>query len=649
MDEFGFLKPEICTLTNNCANKYGACFAYLMNTFDKDECANLDSDKNVCTVSDYIKVLFFGATKETYDRSRCGLKAISNILSDSGLPMTKIFQDIISSLKYLGYDYGFSIGGVPNDFRRFITTNQVTTKTFRYLIQRLYENTGKPVIIISHSFGNLVTLSNLVSEEIQDLLPKIKKFVAVAPPFAGATKLLDTYLHGLNEFNTVISEFHYFGQSLLFKSIPVLSELNPKPIFSKLKEDSKYSQFVKVIKDRIELEDCIYKGNCDEKTITTKNKEFDELFGSYLPSLSSNICKEDTNPQSQLERKCFLNFYDLFDQPMIIQVDNTTEIDENNFNKTDYCNKNPTKCFYNKEIGGEKRSIEELYSMGNYTYNLSQMQEFFDTYNQNKEIYGLKENVTLSDFETEEEFRKENLLQMERQKNISLINDLPIPPIDTDIIYSPIFSTNTGKFLEDDVVKYGKTIHSGGDGTVSTWSSVLIGLKWIYDKKINNLSQKIRLVEYCSKLSNDYPYNESNNFIALGCGCLKNNEYSNLDDCNHQYMLFDSNIIDYIKNVSSNETNITTDRINAAQNALEVTNMTQYEQRCNLDLVLLADITEYANIVNSDGDSFSSPYDENDTDADADTDIFYPQKTGANMYKLNIILTLIGLLSYISI
>ena len=162
MDEFGFLKPEICTLTNNCANKYGACFAYLMNTFDKDECANLDSDKNVCTVSDYIKVLFFGATKETYDRSRCGLKAISNILSDSGLPMTKIFQDIISSLKYLGYDYGFSIGGVPNDFRRFITTNQVTTKTFRYLIQRLYENTGKPVIIISHSFGNLVTLSNFI-------------------------------------------------------------------------------------------------------------------------------------------------------------------------------------------------------------------------------------------------------------------------------------------------------------------------------------------------------------------------------------------------------------------------------------------------------------------------------------------------------
>ena len=123
----------------------------------------------------------------------------------------------------------------------------------------------------------------------------------------------------------------------------------------------------------------------------------------------------------------------------------------------------------------------------------------------------------------------------------------------------------------------------------------------------------------------------------------------NLDDCNHQYMLFDSNIIDYLKNVSSNETNITTDRINAAQNALKVTNMTQYEQRCNLDLVLLADITEYANIVNSDGDSFSSPYDENDTDADVDTDIFYPQKTGANMYKLNIILTLIGLLSYISI
>ena len=132
--------------------------------------------------------------------------------------------------------------------------------------------------------------------------------------------------------------------------------------------------------------------------------------------------------------------------------------------------------------------------MGKYTYNMSEMKEFFDNYNKNKERYGLlNEDINYSDFETEEEFRKENLLQIEKQKNISLINDLPIPPVDTDIVYTSVISTDTGAFLENDVLKEGKSIYSGGDGTVSSWSSLLIGLKWIYDKKRNNLPQKITL------------------------------------------------------------------------------------------------------------------------------------------------------------
>ena len=549
MEEFGFLRPYACELLGYCRNLYGACFAYIMNIFDKDECAELDSNKNVCTVSDYVKVLFFGGTKGSFEESKCGLKAISNILPELPLPNTKIYGDIIDLLENLGYNSGFSLGGIPNDFRRFISTNQFSKKTFRYLIEYFYENTGKPVVIIAHSFGNLVALNYLVSKENQDLLPKIKKFIALGAPFAGATGLLNTYLHGLDDFNTAFTEFHYLGQSLLFKSMPVLSELRPMPAFSKLKEKEEYSQFVKIIKDRIDLENCIFKGNCNDSTILKRNKEFDELFGSYLPSLSSDACKEGKNPQKQFEKKCFLNFYNIFEQPLVIQVNNINEIDQNNFDKIEYCNKNPSKCFYAKEIGGEKRSVDELFSMGNYTYNLSQMHEFFEIYNKNKEIYGLNEDITYSDFETEEEFRKENLLQIEHQKNISLINDLPIPPVDTDIVYSSIASTDTGSFLGNDFVKNGKTIYSGGDGTVSTWSSVLVGLKWIYDKKRNNLTQKIRLVEYCSKLSANFPYNEDNNFISLGCECLKKDKYNDLDNCNHQYMLFDSNIFSYIKNV----------------------------------------------------------------------------------------------------
>ena len=107
--------------------------------------------------------------------------------------------------------------------------------------------------------------------------------------------------------------------------------------------------------------------------------------------------------------------------------------------------------------------------------------------------------------------KQANLLQLKKKKKNSLIKDLPIPPVDTDIIYSSVSETNTGEFLKSNVLEEGKIFSSGGDVTVSTWSSVLVGLKWIYDKKVNNLNQKIRLVEYCSKLSKDFPYNESSN------------------------------------------------------------------------------------------------------------------------------------------
>lgn len=39
------------------------------------------------------------------------------------------------------------------------------------------------------------TVSNLLKEENADLLPKIKKFIAVGPPFAGSTQLLKLFFN----------------------------------------------------------------------------------------------------------------------------------------------------------------------------------------------------------------------------------------------------------------------------------------------------------------------------------------------------------------------------------------------------------------------------------------------------------------------
>ena len=589
---FGFSIPIACTnnrddsYTLTCQNIYNACFSYFLNIFNGDECAKYSSGKNVCTKSDYIKILFYGGTPNTYKKSKCGTNAVKNIMSEIDIKTSRVYGDIIELFKEMGYNFGFSLGAIPNDFRKFVATNKFATDAFRYLIETFYKNTGKKVIIIAHSFGNLITLHNLIAKENQDLIPKIKKFISIGPPFAGATKLLNAYLHDLKDFNVFpITRFFTFGQSLLFKSAPVLSELKPLPIFSKLNKQEQYSNFVKAIKERINLEKCL-NNNCEEKV---NSNEFDNLFNSYFPSLNSTVCQENNFVENKFQKKCFLNLFNIFEKPMVIVVDDPKTIDEDSFDTDDYCNSNLDKCYYTNERNENKRSIEELFTKRKYVYSMREMDSLFTIYNFNKMEYGLPfDNIDKNDFETEEELKEANLLQFDHQKKNSLIKDLPVPPVDTDIIYSSVSETTTGEFLTSNVLEEGKIFSSGGDGTVSTWSSVLVGLKWIYDKKTNNLNQKIRLVEYCSKLSNDFPYNESSNFIALGCDCLKDDRYSKLEECGHQEMLFDPNLLSYLKQIAEIEEEITDGRINAAKAVLNEPDK-DYEMLCNIKLRNLAD------------------------------------------------------------
>lgn len=595
--QFGFIKPINCkdnkddANTITCQNIYNACFSFFMNTFNRDECAKYSSGKSVCTKSDYIKILFDGGTEYSHSWSKCGIHAVKNILSDWDIETSRIFGDIINLFENLGYNNGFSLGAIPNDFRKFVATNEFATNAFRYLIESFYKNTGKKVIIIAHSFGNLITLHNLVSKENQDLIPKIKKFISIGPPFAGSTKLLNAYLHNLKDFNTYATKFYPFGQALLFKSAPILSELRPLPIFSQLNEKQEYSTFVEAIKERMNSEKLLNKGNYDER-LNANSRIFDDLFDSYFPSLDSSICKENNIVDDKYEKKCFLNLFNIFEDPMIIVVDDPQKIDVDSFDTNNYCNSNSDKCFYTNEENKEKKekkSIEELFTKGKYAYDMPEMNELYKTYYKNQDEYGLNGYmINNNDFESEEDFRKANLLQIEHQKKMSLIKDLPIPPVDTDIVYTSSIKTNTGEFLTDDVLEEGQNFYSGGDGTVSTWSSLLVGLKWIYDKKTKNLDQKIRLVEYCSKLSSDFPYDESSNFIALGCNCLKNGQYKDIDECGHQKMIFDPNLLSYIKQIAEIDEEITEDRKAAANKVLKEPNI-DYEMNCNKKLLNLVD------------------------------------------------------------
>ena len=144
--EYGFSKPLGCNIfkedfmTLTCQNLYNGCFSYLMNIFnEEDDCAKLNSNKSVCTKSDYIKLLFDGGTKNTYKFSECGTRAIKNIWLDLDPETSRVYGDVIKLLKKIGYSYGFSLGGIPNDFRKFVSNNKFATNAFRYLIESFYQ------------------------------------------------------------------------------------------------------------------------------------------------------------------------------------------------------------------------------------------------------------------------------------------------------------------------------------------------------------------------------------------------------------------------------------------------------------------------------------------------------------------------------
>ena len=136
---------------------------------------------------------------------------------------------------------------------------------------------------------------------------------------------------------------------------------------------------------------------------------------------------------------------------------------------------------------------------------------------------------------------KKELKPIRFQDNKSLIKDLPLPPIDTDIVYSSGAAVPSMIVVNEREFSLGATVlKRGGDNTVPARSPLLTGFKWIYEmENTPSYTKKIRLIEYCSRLAKDRKYkydpNKEQKFAALGCSCLNSNiEYeSNVGNCSH--------------------------------------------------------------------------------------------------------------------
>ena len=197
------------------------------------------------------------------------------------------------------------MGGLPNDFRRYLATNNFASKVFEYQINNLYENTGKPVVIIAHSYGALLALTNLLKNKNDTIfLKKIKKFIAMAPPFSGSTELLNVFFHGTKDFDKDIqfagTKYPIFGQYIMYKSLPIIMELRPLPIAAKIFTDSVYKELGDTLRDRL---------YCENKTCYSYsvNEKFDNIFKGYFPSLTDPECNYHSNLESKntFNGKCY--------------------------------------------------------------------------------------------------------------------------------------------------------------------------------------------------------------------------------------------------------------------------------------------------------------------------------------------------------
>lgn len=605
---FVALLDKAFTLLGSENDKYSSCLGYFMNYFQNEsECPTSSNGKKLCYYSPYVKVGFYGGTTQTQTKGKCGVEGVQNVIQSGSLVIdgivnigaAKSFKTMHKRLTKRGYQEGFSLGGLPNDYRRYLATNNFAANVFRSQIERLYQNTGKKVVIVAHSYGTLLTLSNLVNTKNQDLLPKIKKFIAVAPPFAGSSKLLDVFLHGMNDWNKSfdilgkeikITNYNIFGQFMMYKTLPTITELRPLPIAAKLFTSEEYKSLGDALRERISYERKCRNNKCPNE----RTPKFDEIFRGYYPSVSDSECIYESieSAPKTLSRKCFTELYNVGECPTVL-----TKYSNNNPYNSDieqYCGQTKPQFYYQGECDGNNSNcLDRIYSeKGPYVFNNKEAVNYLVN-RYNKDFAKKIDNNKLSEryFDSFEEIKDGSKQSIEYHNKISLIKDLPAPPVDTDVIYASFAETPAAFILrEDDFTAKGDEFRKGGDDTVPTWSSLLTGLKWLYDKKKDNLKPNYKLVEYCSRLSDKGKYKfdpkKEQNFIALGCECLNSrNQYKKkFEDCTHAAMINDDSLIDYVISVADDpkvNNEQTPEKKNAVNNYDSKTN---YESLCNADL-----------------------------------------------------------------
>ena len=605
-----------------------ACMAYFLQYYNKpDSCPKIkidDKEVSPCRYSPHVKIVPYGIepNNENEDYSnKCGFGGINNIAYSKNISSainlasksSQGFASITSSLVQSGYEKGFSIIASPYDFKESECDNTDFHLQFNKFVNMLYENTGKKVIIIAHSYGNVNINYQLVHHpENKNLIDKIEHIINISGPTAGTIKADQLLNSGTNEFDLIKNKVVEVSFEREFQTMAVpflrssyqLRKISFNDIFNSLK----YFPLKEAIFERKAYEDCL--AFAEEYPLNKNCKTENKLF-KLLPELDifndSSICQkqkdwkntktkyenqsvDNPNEAYPLYEPCNFSFRDYIDSPFAV-VRHKNHSSPAGFK---YSNFEKTQLLYqDASVDHKSYYICDQFNKSDYKGKCS------DDY--------LINYVNIpDDFKKKTEEYTKNSVIYNKMKDIAkaMSNKCPRdgtqPKVNTTFIFNKSFETKVGfihEFDEDSNIISMPTkkdvVYSGGDGTVQSEGVLYTALKALFDKKLKNLNHSINLVDFCSPISQDSEYSGFKDlnkpYVFLGCECKSEGKYNpnvSTDNCNHSSMLGDVNLIKYVIDLITSKNS----KVETNMNYIKIVKKNEWDDHVNECNKVLEDI-----------------------------------------------------------
>lgn len=192
--------------------------------------------------------------------------------------------------------------------------------------------------------------------------------------------------------------------------------------------------------------------------------------------------------------------------------------------------------------------IYEMWDIGTVDgkeFNPTTAKQLFETYSYNEHASQIYDYVSARKFNSMDNLGVQtNIIYSNILKTISRVI------IDKD----PRSQTLKGEFYEPDLVNY-----ELGDGTVSTTSAIMPGIKWAseFDAKQRD-AKPVKLIELCSQQSNDKQsifdnitesgerVVQNNGYLGIKCKCIENSRKGTGSKCEHTGMVSDFGVIEFV-------------------------------------------------------------------------------------------------------